>query len=93
MLAVIELSDVIFAVDSIPAIFGVTLDPVIVYTSNMAAILSLRALYGFIASVISELRCGTVDPLTDIEFCVFRDPKWRLACLPLTETCVVIARL
>lgn len=57
VLAVIELSDVIFAVDSIPAIFGVTLDPVVVYTSNMAAILSLRALYGFVASVMSELRC------------------------------------
>ena len=35
VLAVIELSDVVFAVDSIPAIFGVTLDPFIVYTSNM----------------------------------------------------------
>lgn len=56
VLAVIELSDVIFAVDSIPAIFGVTLDPVVVYTSNMAAIVSLRALYGFVASVIAELR-------------------------------------
>ena len=35
VLAIIELSDVVFAVDSIPAIFGVTLDPFIVYTSNM----------------------------------------------------------
>ena len=58
VLAVIEISDVIFAVDSIPAVFGVTLDPVIIYTSNMAAILSLRALYGFVATVIAELRFG-----------------------------------
>ena len=58
VLAVIEISDVIFAVDSIPAVFGVTLDPVVVYTSNMAAILSLRALYGFVATVIAELRCA-----------------------------------
>ena len=39
VVSVIELSDVVFAVDSIPAIFGVTTDPFIVYTSNMLAIL------------------------------------------------------
>jgi tellurite resistance protein TerC len=45
VLLVIETTDVIFAVDSIPAIFAVTLDPFIVYTSNVFAILGLRALY------------------------------------------------
>eukprot|EP01024_Parvocaulis_polyphysoides_P031084 TRINITY_DN28174_c0_g2_i8.p1 TRINITY_DN28174_c0_g2~~TRINITY_DN28174_c0_g2_i8.p1 ORF type:complete len:361 (-),score=49.41 TRINITY_DN28174_c0_g2_i8:276-1358(-) len=55
-LAVIELSDVLFAVDSIPAIFGVTLDPFIVYSSNMLAIFSLRALYGFVSIVVAELK-------------------------------------
>jgi predicted tellurium resistance membrane protein TerC len=55
VVTVIELSDVVFAVDSIPAIFGVTTDPFIVYTSNMFAILSLRALYGFVATVVDEL--------------------------------------
>lgn len=55
-LAVVELSDVAFAVDSIPAVFGVTHDPFIVWTSNMAAILSLRALYSFVATVLSKLR-------------------------------------
>ncbi len=55
-LAVVELSDVLFAIDSIPAVFGVTLDPFIIYTSNMFAILSLRALYGFVANIMSELR-------------------------------------
>ena len=54
-LAVIELSDVIFAVDSIPAVFGVTLDPFIIYTSNMFAILSLRALFAFVADVMDDL--------------------------------------
>ena len=44
-LALIEVSDVIFALDSIPAIFGVTLDPFIVFTSNIFAILGLRSLY------------------------------------------------
>jgi TerC family integral membrane protein len=55
VLLIIELSDVIFAVDSIPAVFGVTLDPFIVYTSNMFAILSLRGLYGFVSNVLTKL--------------------------------------
>lgn len=55
-LAVIELSDVIFAVDSIPAVFGVTLDPFIIYTSNIFGILSLRSLYTFVSSVMTELK-------------------------------------
>ncbi len=55
-LAVIEISDVVFAVDSIPAVFGITLDPFIVYSSNIFAILSLRSLYGFVSGVMSELR-------------------------------------
>jgi len=55
-LAVVEISDVVFAVDSIPAVFGVTLDPFIVYSSNMFAILSLRSLYSFVSTIMSELR-------------------------------------
>ena len=55
VLLIIELSDVIFAVDSIPAVFGVTLDPFIVYSSNMFAILSLRGLYGFVSNVLTKL--------------------------------------
>lgn len=45
VLIVIETSDVLFALDSVPAILGITLDPVIVYTSNIFSILGLRALY------------------------------------------------
>lgn len=56
VLLVVELSDVVFAVDSIPAVFGVTLDPFIVYTSNIFAILSLRGLYGFVSTFMKELR-------------------------------------
>lgn len=55
-LAVVEISDVLFAVDSIPAVFGITLDPFIVYTSNMFAIFSLRSLYTFVSTVMTELR-------------------------------------
>lgn len=52
VLVVVETTDVIFAVDSIPAIFAVTRDPFIVYTSNVFAILGLRALYFLLAGVM-----------------------------------------
>lgn len=56
VLIVIEASDVIFAVDSIPAIFGVTKDPFIVFTSNIFAILGLRSLFFVIEAAIQRLR-------------------------------------
>lgn len=55
-LIVIELSDVIFAIDSIPAIFGITTDPYLVFTSNIFAILGLRSLYFVLASIIERFR-------------------------------------
>lgn len=51
-LVMVESSDVIFALDSIPAIFAVTRDPFIVYTSNVFAIMGLRALYFLLANVM-----------------------------------------
>jgi len=56
VLVVVETTDVIFAVDSIPAIFGITLDPFIVYTSNVFAILGLRALFFLLAGVMDMFR-------------------------------------
>lgn len=53
-LLLVEMSDVIFAVDSIPAIFAVTTDPFIVYTSNVFAILGLRSLYFVLAGVMNK---------------------------------------
>jgi tellurite resistance protein TerC len=52
VLIVVETTDVIFAVDSIPAILAITLDPFIVYTSNVFAILGLRALYFALAGIM-----------------------------------------
>jgi tellurite resistance protein TerC len=52
VLLVIETTDVVFAVDSIPAIFAITVDPFIVYTSNIFAILGLRALYFALAGIM-----------------------------------------
>jgi tellurite resistance protein TerC len=55
-LVVIEFSDVLFAVDSIPAIFAVTTDPFIIFTSNIFAILGLRNLYFFLANMMDKFR-------------------------------------
>jgi len=54
VLVCVEVSDVIFAVDSIPAIFAVTKDPFIVFTSNVCAILGLRSLYFVLAGVMNR---------------------------------------
>lgn len=53
-LIMIEIADVIFAVDSVPAIFAITTDPFIVYTSNIFAILGLRALYFALAAMMER---------------------------------------
>ncbi|MBI4576110.1 MAG: TerC family protein [Planctomycetes bacterium] len=55
-LVAIEATDVVFAVDSIPAIFAVTRDPFIVFTSNICAILGLRALFFVLAGVMKKFR-------------------------------------
>jgi tellurite resistance protein TerC len=52
----IEVSDIIFAVDSVPAIFAITKEPLIVFTSNVFAILGLRALYFMLAGIIHKFR-------------------------------------
>ena len=56
VLAVIEGTDLVFAVDSIPAIFAVTRDPFIVYTSNIFAILGLRSLYFLLAGAMTKIQ-------------------------------------
>ena len=55
-LILVEITDLVFAVDSIPAIFAITPDPFIVFTSNIFAILGLRALYFCLAALISKFR-------------------------------------
>ena len=52
----IEVSDIIFAVDSVPAIFAITKEPLIVFTSNVFAILGLRAMYFMLAGIIHKFR-------------------------------------
>jgi len=54
VLVLVEVTDLIFAIDSIPAIFGVTTDPFIVFTSNIFAVLGLRSMYFVLAAVIER---------------------------------------
>ncbi len=56
-LILVELTDLIFAVDSIPAIFAITADPFLVFTSNVFAILGLRSLYFALAGMIDKFHC------------------------------------
>ena len=74
----VESADVLFAMDSIPAIFGITLDPFIVYTSNICAVLGLRALYFLVAGLLvrfEHLKLGLAGVL------VFVGAK--MLCAPL----------
>ncbi len=69
VLIMIEISDVVFAVDSIPAIFAITTDPFIVFTSNIFAIMGLRALYFLLADMADRfhlLKFGLAMVLTFI---------------------------
>ena len=60
VLVLIETMDLVFAVDSIPAVFAVTRVPFLVYTSNVAAILGLRSLYFLLSGVVGKLRYLTI---------------------------------
>jgi tellurite resistance protein TerC len=69
VLILVEFTDLIFAVDSIPAIFGITRDPFIVFTSNIFAILGLRSMYFLLAAVVEQfylLKYGLAIILTFI---------------------------
>jgi len=69
VLVVVEFTDLVFAVDSIPAIFAITTDTFIVYTSNVFAILGLRSMYFLLAGVVDKfryLRIGLAIVLTFI---------------------------
>ena len=64
-LLLVEITDLVFAVDSIPAIFAITPDPFIVFTSNIFAILGLRALYFCLAALIAQVPLPQARPDPD----------------------------
>jgi tellurite resistance protein TerC len=102
VLVLIETSDIVFAVDSIPAIFAVTDDPVIVVTSNAFAILGLRALYFMLAGMIRRfvyLRIGLAFVLAFVGIkmlvsSVYHIPIWlSLAIIALAIVVSIVASL
>ncbi|HEY4307258.1 MAG TPA: TerC family protein [Gemmatimonadaceae bacterium] len=78
VLILVEFTDLIFAIDSIPAIFGVTKDPFLVFTSNIFAVMGLRSLYFLLASVVDRfhlLKYGLALILSFVGFKMLTE-KW-----------------
>ncbi len=94
VLLIVEISDLIFAVDSIPAIFAVTTDPFIVYTSNVFAILGLRSLYFALAGVMDKfhyLKIGLGVVLTFVGVkMILAHTAWKIDTLVSLGVIVVI---
>lgn len=85
VLLLVELSDLVFAVDSIPAIFAVTTDPFIVYTSNVFAMLGLRSLYFALAGVMDKFHhlktgLGAVLSFVGVKM-ILAHTEWKLDTL------------
>ena len=90
VLVLVETTDLIFAVDSIPAIFAVTRDPFLVYTSNVCAILGLRSLYFLLAGVIHKfqyLKLGLAAVLTFVGVKMLLGSVYEI---PITTSLLVI---
>jgi len=80
-LLVVETTDLIFAFDSIPAVLGISLDPLIVYTSNVFAILGLRSLFFVVAALMDKfhyLKLGISAVLAFIGAKMLIEPWWRV---------------
>jgi tellurite resistance protein TerC len=85
VLVLVEFTDLIFAIDSIPAIFGVTQDPFIVFTSNIFAVLGLRSLYFLLAAVVDRfylLKYGLALILTFVGVKMLGDRFFHIEILP-----------
>jgi tellurite resistance protein TerC len=84
VLVLVEFTDLIFAIDSIPAIFGVTRDSFIVFTSNIFAVLGLRSLYFLLASVVERfhlLKYGLAIILTFVGVKMIGEPWFEIGTL------------
>jgi len=93
VLILIEVTDLVFAVDSIPAIFAITTDPFIVFTSNIFAIMGLRALYFLLADVADRfhlLKYGLAMVLTFIGAKMLIAPWYHV---PVAASLAIVAIL
>jgi tellurite resistance protein TerC len=93
VLLVIEVSDLVFALDSIPAIFAVTLDPFIVFTSNIFAILGLRSMYFLLAGIIDRFRYLKVGLAAVLCFVGAKMLLADVYAIPTTVSLCVVAAL
>jgi tellurite resistance protein TerC len=93
VLLLVEISDLIFAVDSLPAIFAVTTDPFLVYTSNAFAILGLRALYFLLADLMHRFRHLKTGLATILGFVGVKMLLVDLVKVPIGASLAVIASI
>ncbi len=91
VLIVVEASDLMFAIDSVPAIFAVTQEPFLVYTSNVFAILGLRSLYFLLAGVIDRFRYLKLGLSALLVFVGFKMLLLEWYKMPITVSLGVIA--
>lgn len=91
VLLIVESTDLIFAVDSIPAIFAVTDDPFIVYTSNVFAILGLRSLYFLLAGVVDKFHYLKLGLSAVLVFVGFKMVLADIYKIPIGLSLMVIA--
>ncbi|MFW6079052.1 MAG: TerC/Alx family metal homeostasis membrane protein, partial [Gemmatimonadota bacterium] len=91
VLIMVETTDLVFALDSIPAIFGITSDPFIVYSSNVFAILGLRALYFLLAGVIERFEYLKYGLALILGFVGFKMLLEDLIHVPILTSLAVIA--
>ena len=95
-LAAIEVSDIVFAIDSVPAIFALTAEPLIVYTSNVFAILGLRSLYFVLAAAVmrfSLLKYGLAGVLVFIGLKMIWLNQWFDGHFPIVWSLAIIITL
>ncbi len=96
-LIAIELTDVVFAIDSVPAAFAVSEEPFIIYSSNLLAILGLRALYVVLAGALADLRYLRFGLAAVLAFAggkLLATPWWKVPPLPsvgVIAACIAIS--
>ena len=95
-LVAIEVSDIVFAIDSVPAIFALTREPLIVYTSNVFAILGLRSLYFVLAAMVTQfslLKYGLAGVLVFIGLKMIWLNQWFDGHFPIAWSLAIIISL
>jgi tellurite resistance protein TerC len=101
-LVAVELTDIVFALDSIPAVLSITRDPFLAYTSNIMAVMGLRSLYVLLAAMLSRLRFLHFGLAAILAFAALKmllarwidiDPLLSLAIIAILLVITIIASL